>query len=44
LAALSTYYDAQVVRYSEDKVAAANLVKVGMTPADGQLDVVQWRR
>jgi hypothetical protein len=41
LAALGTYYDAQVQRYSRDKDAAADLIKVGVTPADGQLDVVQ---
>jgi hypothetical protein len=41
LAALRNYYDGQIERYSRDKEAAADLVKVGVTPVDTQLNIVQ---
>jgi hypothetical protein len=41
LTALRTYYDAQLKRYAADQEAAAALIKVGTSPVDSQLDVVQ---
>jgi hypothetical protein len=41
LAPMRAYYEAQVQRYSQDKEAAAALLKVGVTPVDESLDHVQ---
>jgi hypothetical protein len=38
---MRAYYDAEVQRYSTDRTAAAELVKVGATAVDATLDVAQ---
>jgi hypothetical protein len=41
MAPMRAYFDGQVQRYSADRKAAADLVKVGVTPVDQTVDVVQ---
>ena len=38
---LRRYYDAQVQRYANDQAAAAELVKVGVSPVDPQLPLTE---
>ena len=38
---MPAYYDAQLQRYGQDKQAAADLVKAGVTPVDTRIDTVQ---
>jgi mono/diheme cytochrome c family protein len=38
---MRAYYDSQVQRYSADRKSAVDLVKVGVTPVDQTVDVVQ---
>jgi hypothetical protein len=41
LSTLRAYYDSQIARFNADRDAAARLLAVGVTPADGRLDPVQ---
>src|SRR6185436_2866002 len=38
LTALRAYYDAQLTRYGSDRAAAAQLIDVGVSPVDAQVD------
>jgi hypothetical protein len=41
LAPMRAYYEAQLQEYARDRAAAADLVKVGITPVDGTVDTVR---
>ena len=41
LAPLRAYYDSQLQLYAADRAAARELVSVGVTPVDGQIDVAE---
>ncbi|NOT27701.1 MAG: DUF1553 domain-containing protein, partial [Acidobacteria bacterium] len=41
LAALRTYYDAQIARFTADRESAKKLVSIGVTPVDATVDLVR---
>jgi hypothetical protein len=41
MAIMRAYYDAQLQRFAQDRDAAAQLLKVGVTPVDGSVGTVQ---
>jgi hypothetical protein len=41
LASMRAYYDAQLKEYSADRGAARDLVTVGVSPVDGQMDLAE---
>lgn len=41
LAALRTYYDAQIARFTADRESAKKLVTIGVTPVDATVDLVR---